>query len=1554
MAQVDLSFLTDQPKTETLDFLTDKPQDLSFLTDKPKETSSIVRSAEKLIKEGVKPFIGQVPFGKEIAETKPVEQFYEAGARYPKSIFSGIEALQTGQPILPALQKGFLTEKRTPTEISWQMADRAYKKPSTNVAWEFIKQVPFTSAGKLGEIFLDPAVMLTFKGVNKVLLDPAISKFMATEVPAPKWLDTAIQGTIKGFHKPFGDLAKAVKENRIDTITNELYNKFKPQMSELEASYERAYKVKPTENDLKGLIKAKLVKAGIFDKSLVELQKALFKARKFTPKVKITPEPTVTPEGVTPVTKPIISAKPVVSTIPSIPKNRAEQEIGKWTNILATQGKKGQERLSDYLASLTLGRQSGETLENHLESKGLTKFWNWGKTQVAKPEVTILKPTGEGKVAKIYSLDESGKIGKWLTKEEWLKERLTEKDIKNANKAKEDIAPLLRKKEELSKHYEHISKSIIGSETEKQFGAETALLAKEIKLLNDKIKKYQGHIDLIKNTEIWFDTHSQLSTPTGGKVEGVKPTIEPKLTEEPKISAFETVVEPEPMVSPVSTGEIVKRSEIISNLSEKLGVPIRKGHYRQGWGRQAIGIYKPTPDIIRWKSGGVGTVSHEVGHFLDDNFSDLNSLIKANKGELGKLDYSPKKARANEGFSEFLRYEMVLPEGGETKAPKFAQQFNEWLKNHPDIKDILDFTRQQYQVWLKMPSVDKVKSQISFRPEIQKTGIKQTIDNLYNMAIDDLAPIQRYANFAKQQEVKVTDEENPYVLARLFKGWTGKANYFIQNKTFNTKLENTGKGLKEILLPIENNLEDFSTYLVARRVPELQKRGKKTGISTNDAQKTISELEKKYPKFRQVTQEIYEYQDRLMQYAFENGLISPEGILKIKELNKEYVPFYRVFEELQRQGYLGKAFANVLSPIKRIKGSEREIIDPIESIMKNTYAIINAADRNAVARGIAYLSTKDKELGRLVEKISVPMAKVARVDIGSEIKKALFDIEGLLSSQDIVHIIDIFRPSMFKPNESIITVMNNGKKDFYYVDPELYKALLGLDIEEVSMLIKILSYPAKWLRAGATTFSPEFLVRNPMRDQFSAYIYSKSGYLPLVDLTKGIFHLVGKTQMYDEWVKGGGLHSVLVSMDRDYMKKNLKDLFDKNWKEAVNPLKWFQSLSEFGEQGTRLGEFRKMRVKGKGIKTSALSSRDITLDFARMGNKIKNWNRITAFANANIQGLNRPFRAFKEAPATTWWKIMTGITLPSIVLYFMNRDDERYKELPHWQKDLFWIVRIPASTTSGEILVRIPKPFELGIIFGSVPERILEYLDKNDPEAFDKLGKTILEGAYLDPTQWIPTALKPPLENLMNYSLFRDRKLEGMGLERLMPSERYGQFTSETAKKLGRLLGMSPIKIENMVSGYTGSMGRLTLDLLDKFQGSPSKLPTTMENAPIVRGLIAREPIGSNSESVNKFYENYDYITKRYNTINELFKRGNEKRAMELRKQYPEITPEANKQVLQGAKFLSEKRKEINKILDNENIPSQVKTQMIRNISIEMTQRTKLFNQKFNIIRKAK
>src|SRR5205823_5932291 len=131
------------------------------------------------------------------------------------------------------------------------------------------------------------------------------------------------------------------------------------------------------------------------------------------------------------------------------------------------------------------------------------------------------------------------------------------------------------------------------------------------------------------------------------------------------------------------------------------------------------------------------------------------------------------------------------------------------------------------------------------------------------------------------------------------------------------------------------------------------------------------------------------------------------------------------------------------------------------------------------------------------------------------------------------------------------------------------------------------------------------------------------------------------------------------------------------------------------------------------------------------------YNMITAFGNAQLQGLDRIGRQFKDRPTNTLLKVAGGITLPSVLLWWANHDDPRWQEIPHWQKDLFWLVM------TKDHVYRIPKPFELGVVFGSGVERILDATIGKNPEAFADLGKSIM--SVIIPN-YIPTAIQPMVE----------------------------------------------------------------------------------------------------------------------------------------------------------------------------------------------------------------
>src|SRR5690606_10557425 len=122
-------------------------------------------------------------------------------------------------------------------------------------------------------------------------------------------------------------------------------------------------------------------------------------------------------------------------------------------------------------------------------------------------------------------------------------------------------------------------------------------------------------------------------------------------------------------------------------------------------------------------------------------------------------------------------------------------------------------------------------------------------------------------------------------------------------------------------------------------------------------------------------------------------------------------------------------------------------------------------------------------------------------------------------------------------------------------------------------------------------------------------------------------------------------------------------------------------------------------------------------DFGRAGTVGKDINRVTALWSARIQGWNKLLREVRERPAQTTARAVASIPLPSVVLYVINRNIPAYWELPQWRRDLFW--NIPYR--GGEKFIMIPKPFELGVLFGALPERALTFIDQQDPNAINDL-----------------------------------------------------------------------------------------------------------------------------------------------------------------------------------------------------------------------------------------
>ena len=382
----------------------------------------------------------------------------------------------------------------------------------------------------------------------------------------------------------------------------------------------------------------------------------------------------------------------------------------------------------------------------------------------------------------------------------------------------------------------------------------------------------------------------------------------------------------------------------------------------------------------------------------------------------------------------------------------------------------------------------------------------------------------------------------------MYNGVVDMATQMITNKTFiinaDGNIVETGAGLQSILddfdsmvIPHETNrkqrLKDFEDYLIAKRY--LEDLVGKEDVTVTDQQKadsmaTLTSLAEKYGETMRVfdtfAQEIYSYQQRILQMMVAGGNMSKKTYDNIIAENPNYIPFQRVMDKEFGSPSKRQLFSNASlnKVIKKIVGSELEIKSPIQQILSNTYRIADLAWQNRIATSIASMA---EVMPEYVEKLSIPTIPVKDKD-GNQLKNK--------DGSPVFRAVDNFDP------KGAITVFVKGKKQFYKVDPSIEKGIQQMRPVEfdffTNLLIKSLSFPATVLRAGATMV-PEFWLKNVIRDMWSSFIMSPDKPTP-IDTMKGLAAITGKTELYNQWMQSGGSFNSYMELDDNGLAKAQK------------------------------------------------------------------------------------------------------------------------------------------------------------------------------------------------------------------------------------------------------------------------------------------------------------------------------------------------------------------------------------------------------------------------------
>jgi hypothetical protein len=231
----------------------------------------------------------------------------------------------------------------------------------------------------------------------------------------------------------------------------------------------------------------------------------------------------------------------------------------------------------------------------------------------------------------------------------------------------------------------------------------------------------------------------------------------------------------------------------------------------------------------------------------------------------------------------------------------------------------------------------------------------------------------------------------------------------------------------------------------------------------------------------------------------------------------------------------------------------------------------------------------------------------------------------------------------------------------------------------------------------------------------------------------------------------------------------------------------------------------------------------------------------------------------------------------------MMQDDEAYENADMRTRLQNWFVRIPGVKDP----LKIPIPFEVGLIFKALPEAVL-LAGRKDAEAREVMkalgGMVAMSSPLGVSTQ--PQAIKPIIEASLNKSFFTGRDIESAQEQELLPTERVRAGTSELAKLFSQATGgtVSPIMIEHFVAGYSGGLG------LSIMQAANAILPTDREapskrlsEMPVIGSLFQASDAPGQITSMYERAKRYEQIK---NTFDKYVDEGRAAEAQALAQRY--------------------------------------------------------------------
>lgn len=703
-------------------------------------------------------------------------------------------------------------------------------------------------------------------------------------------------------------------------------------------------------------------------------------------------------------------------------------------------------------------------------------------------------------------------------------------------------------------------------------------------------------------------------------------------------------------------------------------------------------------------------------------------------------------------------------------------------------------------------------------------GILQRIRNFGNVTRQGIAdatvpltdPLMSYeratgANILPEKDVRLQ-------IDRVLRADT-LANQFIKDS-----------GIERIIQDVPD-LDEFDQYLIARQSADVAKEGIQTG---RDLTRDANLVQALGPKYEQFAQQVTQYSHNILDYITENGLIAKEAADALKVKFPNYVPLNRVFSEVEQaigegvsRGTRGVANLSKQTVVQKLKGSAREIANPLQSLLEKTYDAFRQGERNKAGQMLGdYVNLEGNPLGLR------NIADAAEAEMGS-----------------------------------YFTYMKNGVKQIVEAPPEVAAAARSLKVQQMDTLLRILAVPNRIFKAGTTGLNVPFVAANAVKDLWTSINLSPSALNtvlnPIVFL-KGLTSALKHDELFDAAMRDAALQTSF-DIARNQANQTLKSIRSgrsvgsKILYTATRPSELLRAVEDVigrSEEMSRLIQYegisKKLLKEGATPERARLlaadAARNTTANFARRGTWGNVLGAVLPYFNSSVQGSRALIRAMKERPARTSAMIATSLFMPvAAATAWNNSDPERkkvYNDIEEFEKEGN-IILVPPNPKQDEQgrwnVIKIPMPAGLSSL--TIPiRRAIEGFAGSDPVSFGDIAQGLIgavspinvdfnsdapfaEKASRAVANLVPQAIKPTIEAVTNTNLFTGRQQVPQSLQNLPPELQVRDYTSGLARIVGNALNVSPIKTEEFIKGTFGQVGSQALNLADSALAGAGVIP---------------------------------------------------------------------------------------------------------------------------------